>query len=714
MQISILKLRNFRRFEQFQASFSQGLNLVKGPNEAGKSTIQDAIVLGLFDRPTGKAKERIHQQWGRDRLYEIELTYHLDGGEAYTLQKNYQDQSMEMSGPEGSDTTWSKIKAEVERAVGTNSEKLYLSTASIRQDAMAQIGEGRREISTQLQRIVMGAEAEVEAILKKLGDRLSDLERGLTTAAPKNPGEIKVWADRISELDDEIAEVKPAINRLGNARDEIGEIEDRLAAIEGEVRTLEDLHQRYVKRRDLRASLEQQMATELELERRIEKVRAALETKALVEAELVQYAPLRQLDDEQLSGIIDANENLKAKKTEAQVREGDLEKLRPADAIPTEIKPHNRWSIALAGAGGVLGAIGLYLFLSGTSSSLGVPLLIVGVVAAVGGIAWLLLENRKRGDRGKDVLRERQRLEERYREGLARVEGAQASLDKLLEPLSVASWEEVQGGLAQVNQLEAQLKSTEAELSAWLDGTDSVEDLERERQEASRSRRDSQEGLDQLGDAPELSAEEYQELVNRLEDLELEHAKLREDITRREAILEGPNRTIEDLHQLEERRATYQRSLEQTQTQADVLHMVLEGLEQARQKTLKTAKDELEPRLGNYLRIMTNGRYDTAFVDDDLAIRVVHEARETPVEVEMLSRGTQDQVYLAARIALSDLVFHGAKPPLLMDDPFATFDPQRKQNALEMCQKLSRDRQIILFTCQEGYEAFADHVIELE
>jgi DNA repair exonuclease SbcCD ATPase subunit len=714
MQISILKLRNFRRFEQFQATFSQGLNLVKGPNEAGKSTIQDAIVIGLFDHPTGKAKERIHQQWGRDRLYEIELTYQLDEGEEYTLQKNYQDQSMEMSGPEGEDSTWSKIKAEVERAVGTSSEKLFLSTASIRQDAMAQIGEGRKEISTQLQRIVMGAEAEVEVILKKLRDRLSDLERGLTTSAPVNPGKIKGWIDRLSKLDEEIAEVKPEIDRRMQAEDEVDGIKDRLAAIEGEKRTLEDLHQRYAKRGDLRASLEQQTATELELERRIEKVKSALETKESVEAELVQYAPLRQLDDEQLSALTDANENLKAKKTEAQVRESDLEKLGPGDEIPPETKPRNRWSIALAGVGGVLGAIGLYLFLSGTSSSLGLPLLIVGAVAGIGGIAWLLIENRKWGDRDRDVLRERQRLEERYREGLAGVEGAQASLEKLLGPLSVASWEEYQDSLAQVQQFETQLRSTEVELSAWLDGTDSVEDLERERQEASRSRRDSREGLDQLGDAPELSAEEYQEMVNRLEDLESEHAKLREDITRREAILEGPSRTVEDLHQLEERRAAYQRSLDQTRTQAEVLHMVLEGVEQARQETLKTAKDELEPRLGDYLRVMTHGRYDTAFVDDDLTIRVVHEAREEPVAVEALSRGTQDQVYLAARLALSDLVFHGAKPPLLMDDPFATFDPQRKQDALELCQRLARDRQIILFTCQEGYEPFADYVIELD
>ncbi|MCH7988192.1 MAG: hypothetical protein IID46_03460, partial [Planctomycetes bacterium] len=55
------------------------------------------------------------------------------------------------------------------------------------------------------------------------------------------------------------------------------------------------------------------------------------------------------------------------------------------------------------------------------------------------------------------------------------------------------------------------------------------------------------------------------------------------------------------------------------------------------------------------------------------------------------SRGTQDQVYFAARLALADLVFHGAKPPLLLDDPFVKFDPQRRDAALELCKDINSE-----------------------
>jgi uncharacterized protein YhaN len=228
--------------------------------------------------------------------------------------------------------------------------------------------------------------------------------------------------------------------------------------------------------------------------------------------------------------------------------------------------------------------------------------------------------------------------------------------------------------------------------------------LERERKEVSRVRRDRQEALEELSDAPELSATAYEKLANSIIDLENERENLQTQITRLGAILDEPSQTIEDLHQREERRAANRRMLDRAQEQAAIYHLTLEGLTQARQDTLRTAKDELEPRLGEY---------SNAVVDDDLAIRVTHGGREDPVAVEELSRGTQDQVYLAARLALSDLVFHDARPPILMDDPFVTFDPQRRQAALELCRELAADRQIILFTCHEGYAEYADHLIEL-
>ena len=60
-----LRLSDFCRFETLDLSFSPGLNLIRGPNESGKSTLVEAILAALFEKPTaGSAAVRAFRRWG--------------------------------------------------------------------------------------------------------------------------------------------------------------------------------------------------------------------------------------------------------------------------------------------------------------------------------------------------------------------------------------------------------------------------------------------------------------------------------------------------------------------------------------------------------------------------------------------------------------------------------------------------------------------------
>ena len=66
---------------------------------------------------------------------------------------------------------------------------------------------------------------------------------------------------------------------------------------------------------------------------------------------------------------------------------------------------------------------------------------------------------------------------------------------------------------------------------------------------------------------------------------------------------------------------------------------------------------------------------------------------------------------MAARLALVDPLFANTKPSILLDDPFVHFDPQRLAAAIQMCNDMSAERQILLFTCSDNYNHAVHHIL---
>ena len=70
-----------------------------------------------------------------------------------------------------------------------------------------------------------------------------------------------------------------------------------------------------------------------------------------------------------------------------------------------------------------------------------------------------------------------------------------------------------------------------------------------------------------------------------------------------------------------------------------------------------------------------------------------------------LSAGAVDQLYLSARLAISQLVLP-RHTPLVLDDALTNFDDERCRTALQWLKEESKYRQIILFTCHSREGSF--------
>jgi DNA repair exonuclease SbcCD ATPase subunit len=148
-----------------------------------------------------------------------------------------------------------------------------------------------------------------------------------------------------------------------------------------------------------------------------------------------------------------------------------------------------------------------------------------------------------------------------------------------------------------------------------------------------------------------------------------------------------------------------------------VLRLAEAELAAAADETYRDVAPLLGAALAEPISRLTGGRYATAFVQDDLGVRLETPERGEVVDLAALSHGTQRQAYLVQRLELVRLLCPaGATPPILLDDPFAHFDAERVERTLAYLADLAAGRQLIVFSTDRAAVELAPRsaaVIEL-
>ena len=94
MQINELLLKNFGKFHDRQINLEEGINLIHGENESGKSTIHTFIKGMLFgiERGRGRAAQNdtfsIYEPWDNPNYYSGTLKF-ASGGKHFRIERNF-------------------------------------------------------------------------------------------------------------------------------------------------------------------------------------------------------------------------------------------------------------------------------------------------------------------------------------------------------------------------------------------------------------------------------------------------------------------------------------------------------------------------------------------------------------------------------------------------------------------------------------------------
>lgn len=130
----------------------------------------------------------------------------------------------------------------------------------------------------------------------------------------------------------------------------------------------------------------------------------------------------------------------------------------------------------------------------------------------------------------------------------------------------------------------------------------------------------------------------------------------------------------------------------------DALTLAMEALEQANQEIQSRFSPKINRLAGEYMARMTGGRYDRVTLDQAMAVTARETGDTITRPLAALSAGTADQLYLALRLAICQLLLP-EDAPILLDDALSAMDDTRMAAAMELLADIAQTRQIILFSC---------------
>lgn len=682
MVLKHLELFRYKQFKHARVSFGPGFNVIWGPNESGKTTLREALLLAFFGNPTTTSDSvRSLTTWGQSEACELRLEYLDDAGIDCQLRKDFAGNKVFLLRGEEQFRTYKTIQTQLLEALGLSSEELFRLCASLDVRSLANLGtrESRKQISRMLAGLMTGTSSgqDVLSALKRLDEALRQLGKG-ERAPAKDPGPLKAGRDQLARLQARAADLGAKL------RDRAGR-EARWAAAGAELQSLNERQANLIRVLAANDKLTQAERRRQELIGRDAEYEQADQRRHQLEADLAR-----------LDRLIEQEAAVRCSADEVEELRGLLARksAAPAAAAPKPAQDRSWWWLALSGA--LLGLVGLWLL--GREPWLGGLLLLAGATAAFFG-GW-----RKRSQL-------RQERQERAQTEQARA--ARAAQDSRMEELCARA-----GAVPAeaVVQSWNHLLQWRAEREALARSLAALGQLDAERWQAVR--RELRLAEDVLND-PDLSPLRLApaELAGkqRERDAAAERLKtLSAEVERLRLLQEQDARIEEELAEAEEQAEETRRRVAYLERRERILKIALELLDQARRDTLHPARQVLEKQAGELWSLLSAGRYQNIAVDDeDLSSKIFVAETGKWEGPEILSQGAFDQFFLSLRLALTDVLSGGRRPPLLLDEPLAAFDPERGQRALEYFRRLAAGRQILFFTCRPEYARAAEHAVEL-
>ena len=681
MKIKNIKVNAYGNIENKDINLEEGINIIHGANESGKSTLLNYIIsifYGISRNKDGKVLSDYekYKPWNSNE-FSGRISYKLENGEKYEIFRDFNKKNPKIYNDKLEDIS---DRFETDKKDGSKffieqmgiDKQMYLSTVVSTQEEVRLDEKNQNMLIQKIANLAGTGEDNVsyKKALIKLQEKIRD-EIG-TNKTRQKP--INIIEKEIVEIKNKIVETEKYRNRKYEIDAEKEQILSELKKLEQQKQILQELQNSMKSEEETKNRLE---IREKNRKDNIAKINELTNQKNTINAESERVQSAKN----HLQDII------KGHKENIEKLNSEIEKIANEKEETQEKEKPSISFIVIT----VVLAIALICSIILIKNYIVSGILGVAIIANI--VFYVINKNKQKVNKAK--LREkinqekqykREKLENQKQQIIANVNTTEKELEKQEE---------------EEKQVNSELSMLKGQIILLEKNNEKItEEIEQDnkaiKEESNKNKQQIIEKYKDKNINDLLYINDYQNYISKIEET-INNNRIRIKGLEIEYNTIVPQ--LDEMVVLEEKREADKEKLAELREKESIINIAIENLMDAYEEMKTTITPKFTKNLSESIQKISSNKYNKVTINDENGM-IIENNRGEYVEAIKLSTGTIDQLYLALRLSMIDELSK-ENLPIILDESFAYSDNNRLKNMLQYLTSDLNNHQTIIFTCTD-------------
>lgn len=681
MKIKNIKVNAYGNIENKDINLEEGINIIHGANESGKSTLLNYIIsifYGISRNKDGKVLSDYekYKPWNSNE-FSGRISYKLENGEKYEIFRDFNKKNPKIYNDKLEDIS---DRFETDKKDGSKffieqtgiDKQMYLSTVVSTQEEVRLDEKNQNMLIQKIANLAGTGEDNVsyKKALIKLQEKIRD-EIGTNKTSQKP---INIIEKEIVEINNKIVETEKYRNRKYEIDAEKEQILSELKELEQQKQILQELQNSMKSEEETKNRLE---IREKNRKDNIAKINELTNQKNTINAESERVQSAKNHMQDIIKGH---KENIEKLNSEIEKIENEKEETQEKE------KPSISFIVIT-----VVLAIALICSIILIKNYIVSGILGVAIIANI--VFYVINKNKQKVNKAK--LREkinqekqykREKLENQKQQIIANVNTTEKELEKQEE---------------EEKQVNSELSMLKGQIILLEKNNEKItEEIEQDnkaiKEESNKNKQQIIEKYKDKNINDLLYINDYQNYISKIEET-INNNRIRIKGLEIEYNTIVPQ--LDEMVVLEEKREADKEKLAELREKESIINIAIENLMDAYEEMKTTITPKFTKNLSESIQKISSNKYNKVTINDENGM-IIENNRGEYVEAIKLSTGTIDQLYLALRLSMIDELSK-ENLPIILDESFAYSDNNRLKNMLQYLTSDLNNHQTIIFTCTD-------------